>query len=243
MSHRERAVIYCILVALVAVNAVLVLGRTGSVAIASTPAPPAPDAVESVALKATGGGADLLLRNDQGRLAWGDGPSDRAHTQAFVFIGRVLRQLMDSEQFKEDRERLFNELSDKEAEYREQLEEVGTRLKDMDPSSPEALQTNEEGNEIYRLYMEWQQAALAQRGAMDAEHLERAYREMTAAVEVVASRKGVDLVFRFIPTDEPFQADNPEAAMNAIRLRTALLYPKDLDITDDVMEELSLEIE
>ncbi|MCP3905573.1 MAG: OmpH family outer membrane protein [Planctomycetes bacterium] len=243
MSHRERAVIYCLLAVLVAVNAVLVLGKTGSVAIASTPAPPTTNAVESVALKAAGGGADLLLRNDRGRLAWGDGPSDRAHTQAFVFIGKILRQLMDSEQFQEDRERLFTELSDKEAEYREQLEEVGTRLKDMDPSSPEALRTNEEGNEIYRKYMEWQQAALAQRGAMDAEHLERAYREMTAAVEVVASRKGVDLVYRFIPTDEPFEADNPESAMNAIRLRTALLYPKDLDITDDVMEELSLEIE
>ena len=62
-------------------------------------------------------------------------------------------------------------------------------------------------------------------------------------VEIVADRKGIDTVYRFIPTSEPFEAENPEQAMMAIRLRDALRYPEELDITTDVMEELHLEEE
>jgi len=244
MSHRERAVIYCLLAALVAVNAVIVLGNGGNAAIAAPRVEqPTVHALDSLTLKSGGNGADLSLHNEGGRLAWGKTPSKRLHSEAFVFIGNVLKQLMKSEQFDEDRERLFAELSEKEKEYSEQLEAVGSRLQGLEPDSPEARETYKRGQDVYQQYMDWQQKALARRGAMDAEHLERAYREMTAAVEVVASRKDIDLVYRFIPTDEPFNADNPEAAMNAIRLRTALLYPKGLDITDEVMEEMSLEIE
>ena len=66
---------------------------------------------------------------------------------------------------------------------------------------------------------------------------------MIDAVEVVADRNDIDTVYRFIPTDEAFEADNPDQAMVAIRLRTALRYPDELDITDDVMDELSLDID
>ena len=38
-----------------------------------------------------------------------------------------------------------------------------------------------------------------------------------------------------------FSSDNPDQAMLSIRLRTALRYPRELDITSEVMEELSLE--
>ncbi|MHC5113245.1 MAG: OmpH family outer membrane protein [Planctomycetota bacterium] len=242
MSHRERAVIYSLLAALVTVNAVLVLAHSGRLAVASPSAQPTVHALDTLTLKSAAG-EELHIRNDDGRIAWGKSPSERIHSEAFVYIGRILKQLMNSEQFEEDRERLFAELSEKEADFRTQLDEVGARLQEMEPDSPEARETYQEGQEIYQQYMDWQQEALVQRGTMDAEHLERAYREMTAAVEVVASRKSIDLVYRFIPTDEPFNADNPESAMNAIRLRTAVLYPKGLDITDEVMEELSLEIE
>ena len=76
-----------------------------------------------------------------------------------------------------------------------------------------------------------------------AEQLEKAYREMIDAVEVVADRMDIDIVYRFIPTSEAFEAENPEQAMMAIRLRTALRYPEQLDITDAVLEEMSLEAE
>jgi hypothetical protein len=91
--------------------------------------------------------------------------------------------------------------------------------------------------------MNWQQSALQRTGKLDADQLERAYRELVAAVEIVADRRGIDMVYRFIPTGEPFEAENPEQAMMAIRLRDALRYPTELDITADVMEELHLEEE
>ncbi len=66
---------------------------------------------------------------------------------------------------------------------------------------------------------------------------------MIEAVEVVADRKDIDVVYRFIPPSEAFNAQTPEQAMMSIRLRTILRSPDDLDLTDEVLEELSLEIE
>ena len=66
---------------------------------------------------------------------------------------------------------------------------------------------------------------------------------MIEAVEVVADDKDIDVVYRYIPPGEAFNAQNPEQAMMAIRLRTVLRSPDDLDLTDEVLEELSLEIE
>ena len=76
---------------------------------------------------------------------------------------------------------------------------------------------------------------------MGATHLEMAYREITAAVNVVADRLEIDLVIRFIPPDDEFVLTNEAAAIDQIRLRSLLRYPEACDITSDVLEELNLE--
>jgi hypothetical protein len=82
-----------------------------------------------------------------------------------------------------------------------------------------------------------------QLGRLAAGQIERAYRDLIAAVEVVAERRRIDLVFRFIPTDNEFQAISPPQAYTGIHARIALKYPPGLDVTDEVMEELALEVE
>jgi hypothetical protein len=244
MRNRERVVIYTVLAVLLAANASLILSSADRPAFAEPLAIPDDlGPADSVALTDTESGDDLVLRAKGGRLSWGEAEHQRTYSVAYVYIGNVLNQLMQAEVFVEEREQLMTDLGEAEDEYRARLEDARQRLQDMDPESEDAQDVFREGEAIWQEYMNWQQEAVAQRGKLDAVQMERAYREMIEAVEVVADRKNIDTVYRFIPTSEAFNAENPEEAMLAIRLRSALRYPDELDITDDVMEELSLEIE
>jgi Skp family chaperone for outer membrane proteins len=248
MKTRERLVIYGLLTALLVANAVLLLGRTGTPAYADPWTGPLAELdglgpTESLTLVDESADGELVLQNVGARLAWSSAAYDRVYSVAYVYIGTVLRQLMNSEEFVEDREHLVTELNERETKFRQQLDELGSRGQDLEPDSPEFRTAYDEYVALREAYGAWQQEAMARRGKLDAQHLESAYRQLVDAVEVVADRKGIDTVYRFIPTDEDFKAENPEAAMLAIRLRTALRYPKELDITDDVLEELSLEVE
>jgi len=251
MRTRERVIVYGTLVLLVCFNLTAFFGGglgdpaiSGSAAVAAPTGSTGDDTgVDSLTLTATGDAPDVILRNHAGRLAWGKSAHDRAYSVAYVYIGAVLKQLMQSEEMQEDRERLLGDLNDKDADFRQRLQDLGERLQGLDASGDEWKRVRKEGEDVYEQYMGWQQEAMTERGKLDAAHLERAYREMIEAVQVVGDRMDIDTIYRFIPTDEPFEADNPEQAMVSIRLRTALRYPDDLDVTDQVLEELSLEIE
>jgi Skp family chaperone for outer membrane proteins len=244
MSHRERAGIYALLTALLVVNVVVLCGRAEPEAHAAPSfAADRLGPAAAIELEPEGEGKPLVLQNRDGRLSWSESKHDRVYTTGYVYIGAILRQLMQSEALEEEKAELVAELNEQEAEFRARLEAVGNELQSMDPESDEARQTYERGSKLYQEYDVWRQQALNRRGKLDAEQLETAYREMVEAVQIVAEKKGVDTVYRFIPTDEPFRADNPDQAMTAIRLRSALRYPDDLDLTPDVLEELALDTE
>jgi len=244
MNRRERVALYALLTLLTAFNLLIVLGWTGRSALADeTVLADGPDAFPSLTLVADDPQKNVVLRNRDGRLAWGDAVHDQAFSVGYVHIGKILRQLMRAESRTEERQHLLDELNETEADFRQRLDDVVERMRELDPESDEARQLEEQGRALFDEYRAWQQNAIARRGKLEAEQLEAAYREMIDAVEVVADRKSIDTIYRFIPTGEPFETENPEQAMLAIRMRTALRYPADLDITDDVIEELDLEIE
>ena len=66
---------------------------------------------------------------------------------------------------------------------------------------------------------------------------------MTAAVDVVADRGKVDFVFRFVPTAQAFDAATPADAMLGVQVRTFLRYPEAVDLTPELLKELSLKDE
>jgi hypothetical protein len=252
MSYRERIIVYTVLIALVAMNAMLFLSQAGPSALAqdatqeetdasAVPAPSAPEAVDSITFAGEGDADPLVLQNHEGRLAWGDSPYDRTYSIAYVNIGDVLNGLMQASEFADEREPLMNELREEEEVYRQRLEDLRSRMEGLDPQSEEAGRLYQEGQRVHQEYVNWQQQAIDRLGKLDAEHLERAYRTFLDAVAIVADRRNIDIIYRFIPTDEPFNAENPEQAMLNIRLRPVLHYPEELDITDAVMDELALE--
>jgi hypothetical protein len=75
---------------------------------------------------------------------------------------------------------------------------------------------------------------------LQAEQLERSYRDLIEAVEVVADKAQIDVVYRYIPTSEPFMNSSVEQAMLQIQMRPFLRYPDSIDLTTKVLEELDL---
>ena len=59
-----------------------------------------------------------------------------------------------------------------------------------------------------------------------------------AAIDRIAERRGIDIVYRFVPGDTAFDAETHDQAMLSIETRTALRYPTELDITADVLAEI-----
>jgi len=59
-------------------------------------------------------------------------------------------------------------------------------------------------------------------------------------VETVSEKESIDLVYRFYPTSEPFEAERIGDAITQIQARTFLKYPSAIDITTEVMKALNL---
>jgi hypothetical protein len=237
MQSRERVALYSLLIVSLAASGFSLLAATTPAAIAQgTPAAPG-----SIAIAGEGG--DLVLTNRKGRLAWADSDYAKAYSIAFVHIGKVLKQLREAERYKEEMEALHAELEGTDANYREQLDAIRNEAQGIQQESPEGAELFEKWQKIYGEYMEWNRTAMERRNKLEAEQSEKAYRDLVEAVEVVADRKKIDLVYRFIATSDPFEATDAEQAQVEIRLRSVLKYPEGLDITPDVLAELSLQDE
>jgi Skp family chaperone for outer membrane proteins len=239
MKRTERFVIYSLLAALAAVNGVFVLSSTGRTAFAEASAWLA-DLGPADSLKLSDGDKELVLRNKKSRLSWGEGEFRQTYTIAFIDISKVLNPLMDAAALKEDREKLDKELQGTETDYKSKLDAFGEEIKNLDRQSPEGQAKLAEARKVYQEYMEWGQKSMEQRNKLHAQQLEKSYKELVSAVDVVSEKLGVDIVLRFIPTEKDFTAEDPESALTEIRLRTAVKYPNALDITSEVMEELSI---
>lgn len=239
MRSSERTIIYSALVVLGAMNLLFLLSASGRSAFAEAAAwlqslGPA----ESLTL--VDGENQLVLRNESGRLAWGGGDIKQDYTIAFVDIGRVMNPLMEAPGLVEERERLHEELQATEADYRSRLDAFGDEIQGMDRQSPEAQAKMEQARALYQEYIQWSQEAMEREGRLAAQHMQNAYRDFIAAVDVVAERLGADIVLRYNPPDKEFQSDDPDDTMTDIRLRTALRLPEGLDITEEVMQELAI---
>ena len=239
MKRTERMFIYPLLLLLVAVNAVVLLSSTGRTALAEASNWLA-DLGPADSLRLTDGDKEVVVRAKKGRVAWGESDFKQTYAIGFIDIGKVLNPLMDAGALKEDRDRLSKELQDTESDYKSKLDAYGEQIKGMDRQSPEAQAKLDEARKVYSEYMEWGQKAVGQRNKLNAQQMEKSYKELVSAVDVVADKLGIDIVLRFIPTEKEFTAEDGEQALTEIRLRTALKYPNALDITNEVLEELSI---
>lgn len=185
----------------------------------------------------------IKLQANDGRLAWGDSPQQRTEAVAYVHIGALLTQLMQRDERIEERQSLTERLTEEAQVMIEELENIQAEIQDMKPEDEAAQEQMQKGQQLAQQLQAFRQQADAIVEAKAAEQLEACYRELVTAVNVVADRENIDTVFRFIPTDDDFSPADVNGAMLQIRLRTLLRYPEESDITEDVAEELNLDLE
>ena len=239
MRSAERALLWS---ALGALAAALLLRAPAREAVAVAPRMPA-DLGPADAVILTGKDANLQLRSADGHLAFGDHPTARAWSVGAVNSDKVMKLLLRSERFEEERKRLEEGAKTQDDEFRKRYSELETKYKDLDPKSPDFEKGRTEVEGFFREVEEWRKGIAGRLSKLQAEQIEKAYREMTAAVDVIADRSRVDLVYRFVPTAQAFETETPADAMLAVQVRTFLRYPEAVDLTPDIMKELSLKDE
>ena len=187
------------------------------------------------------GEKDLVITNQAQRIGWGERPTDRAWSLGAVHIDRVIKALLQSGAYNEERQDLENELMELDAEFNARAEALQAEYADVQETDPEFPEAQERSQAMMQEYQQFAQVAQARMSQLQTQQLERGYREMVEAVEVVSDQQDLDLVMRFIPTAESFGTNVVEQAMLQIRLRTLLRYPEAIDITEAILEELDLE--
>lgn len=191
----------------------------------------------------TGKSGNLTLKNGDGRLQWGDQATSKAWSVAAVNTDKVMKLLLKSSRFEDERKALEEEAKKKDEDFRKRYKELEEKYKDMDPKSPAFEEGREAVNAFFKEHGEWRDSISTKFGKMQADQIEKAYRELTAAVDVVADRQKLDLVLRFIPTADKFEADEVGEAMMRVQGRTFVHYPESIDISAEVMKELNLKDE
>jgi len=240
MKRTERIVVYTALSVLGAMNLVFLLSNSGRAAFAETRAFIGDVLGPAEAVKLTDGEKEVTVKAKSGRVAWGDGDFKQTYTVGFVDISKALNPLMEQQSFADERKTLADDLEKKEKDYRDQLDAFGEQLKGADRSDPASQETLKKAQALYQEYLEWGKGAVERRNTLDVQQLQKAYKELVSAVDVVAQKLGVDIVLRFIPTENDFKAQDAEGALNEIRLRTAVKYPSGLEITSEVLQEMGV---
>lgn len=182
----------------------------------------------------------LTLRNGLGRLSWGSEPGSRAYSMGLVHVDRILKGIIQSDRFIADRMKFDEQAREAREEFERRFKAFEEKYPNPDPKSPEFEQIQREFAALQGEAQAWAARIQDIQSKLAAEQVEKAYREMISAVEVVADRRTVDLVYRFLPASKPFDALSLPDAMLQVQSRTMLRYPESIDLTDDVVRELGL---
>ncbi len=239
MRSTERVVVYGALAALTATIFLRAIDRPASALAAPAPA----DLGPADALILTGKESNLTLKNADGRIGFGDQATAKVWAMGAVNSDKLMKLLLKSERFEEERKRLEETAKGKDEDFRKRYSELESKYKEMDPKSPDFETGRKEVETFFHEVEAWRKEISTKLQKLQAEQMEKAYREMTSAVDVVAERQKVDVVLRFVPTSQAFDSTSPADAMLQVQVRTFLRYPETIDLTPELMKELSLKDE
>lgn len=183
---------------------------------------------------------DLPVTAAKGGLAWGERATDRTWSMAAVDVPKLMRSLMESERFEEDRRALREEAEIQNAEFEAQFEDFRGEYGEITPEDPQFAEAQTRWQQMMQEYQKWQQGTMAIQQKLGSEQIEAAYRELVDAADIVAERLGVELVIRFVPADEPFESETLDQASDQVGRRLFLRHPEAIDITEKVAGELGL---
>jgi hypothetical protein len=192
-------------------------------------------------LLSTGEGKDpLRISAADSRIAWGDRSTNRVWSVGAVDINKVMKKLLEGTSYVEKRKEAQDAAQAEEAEFNKRLEEIKTKYPLAGDGTPPPMEAQQAVAQLQQDYGKWLEGTRAKAEKLSSEQYEQAYRELVAAVETVSEKESIDLVYRFYPTSEPFEAERIGDAITQIQARTFLKYPTSIDITAEVMKTLNL---
>lgn len=242
MRTTERLVIYTLLATLLV--AVVAGFRDPTVALAHSAARPgaaSPDDLGPTdALILRGSKGDLRVRNGDGRIAWGDRPTERAYSLAFVHVDRIMSAFMEGTRYADARARLEERHEARGKEIQQKRDDFMREFGQVEPGHPDFERAMEAWGSLRKLMESMREEMGKEYEALLKEQIEQAWKEILAAIDVVAERRGIDIVLRFVPATKAFDAEDPEGGIHQLFPRTVLRMPEALDLTGDVMRELNI---
>ena len=192
------------------------------------------------ALILTGKDAPLTLSAQAGRLSWSDAPTARAYSVGCVHVDRVMKGILSSERFASERQKFDDEARSQGGEFEQRNKALQEKYPDIKPGDANFDQARSEFAALQGEYEKWFGALQKIQSKHMAEQVEQAYRELATALDVVAERKQVDFVYRFVPPERAFDSVELSDAMMQVQSRPFLRYPAAIDITEEVVKELGL---
>ncbi len=187
------------------------------------------------------GKSELRLTNADGRLSWSDQPSSRAFSLGTVHVSRIMEALLKSDKCSTEREELAAAREAKGKEFEGRYKEMLESAKDIDKTSPEFPATREKFQLFQREVSDWNENAEKELRELVTRQYQSAYGDLREAVEVVADRRKIDLVMRFIPATEKIVAGDESMISTQLLARTFLRSPESIDMTEDILTEMNIQ--
>lgn len=187
------------------------------------------------------GKSELRVTNADGRLSWSDQPSSRAFSLGTVHVSRILEALLKSDKYSTERADFSAARQKKGEEFEGRYKEMLEKARSIDKDSPEFPVAREQFDAFQQEFTAWNTASEKEAQEMVTRHYQSAYGDLREAVEVVADRRKIDLVMRFIPASEKILAGEEAGIGQQLMARTFLRSPESIDITEEILKEMNLQ--
>ncbi|MSR69346.1 MAG: OmpH family outer membrane protein [Phycisphaerales bacterium] len=183
----------------------------------------------------------LRVINTDGRLSWSDQPGSRAFSLGTVHVGRILNALLKSAKYSDELEELSAARKNKGDEFEKRYRELMEKGQGINKDSPESPAMREQFEAFQKEYTAWSAANEVTGREMMARHYQGAYSDICEAVEVVADRRKIDLVMRFVPPRDKITPGDDADVVRQLSARTFLRVPESIDLTEDIISEMHLQ--
>jgi len=168
-------------------------------------------------------------------------PDDPRHTIAVCAMPSLVNELMGSERFLPEREDPAPELREQFDDLRRELEKLNEGLEGAAEGDPNAARDMRRRREVFQQLQAVQSQIARAVEAKTAEQLAACYALVRSSANAVAEDLGFDYVIATGDPDETLNTAAAEVTLRQITARPVLRFPKGVDITDDVRDDLNLE--
>ena len=182
----------------------------------------------------------LMLTNAAGRLSWGTAPGARAFTIGAVDAAGPMAALLVSPRNTEELAAFDADLRAKYDALQERFSTLVLKERDAGAEARDSAKFRE-SVEAFRAESEAAvREAIAARNDLIARQYEATWKDLRSAVDVVAERRGIDVVYRSTGAGDPFRPGSIDFLLAQTRSRLFVRGPEALDLTDEVLKELNV---